>query len=1428
VKSLTATSGGVEVQNLYKILAVRKNESLPSIKKVLTEGDMWEKQAAAKFIQYSEWPEVVDELILIAKNDDEYWLPRQSALYALGGIRQGNIGPEILPILSDTNTPQSVQLVTISTLARVKYVQSVPIIKKFTTHNDIRVRLFAYRALAELGESIDTELLLSSLDDSDYTVRQDACGALSAIKGDDLTQILETVADYDANESVRSIAKIGLIDRKTNGLDQLEKLNLLKKELEVAPRRVKAWIIKKVLKECGLAGKNYISQTAKKKDETGECSRVFLAAFSDFSTDMLLKDFDEAKEISFVPRHASSPTHQTLMDYAASNSISLPVSLDFTYTQKERMRDGSIDEDNSGRYYDHAYNPLTGSSWDIWGEIPTRHEALSRWNSMVSAFNSGNLYEGDGIGAWHYLGRVSHLLQDMSSPLHVFAIQHGLINCKFELFWENESLDSYLYDIGGALHSADVLPSEALDKLDYFTRQRLEYCYVNKCPEKYDDDVRGWIDVLAWITYFRTTFWGEIEFGNGASSGPATSIYTTETAFTDGYVGRQVNTLHTMFDGNIRFVDGWTDNYYEITDRKGNVFRWMSWSDIDDWSSCGRNWAEGKKDSSKRVVGSDDDSLRARITGRFWFDTRELSRRCYPHRYPNGDIMYDDLHLYFGKYGFPLTVRYNAGLLGLANRRITVKTNSGYSNFTLGRKDNFGNSPYFNCGVDGKDFYYAAKDSVTIRASLSNSEGLSFSSWLKNGRNYSASNSLTINTDYNCISSNGDEYVAQYSLPKVTVVLHPGDHGSILEANYGSDYLGFLEYGSDAPQVNIAPEIGYEFTGFLPMLPATITENFEATAQYKLKTCVVTFLSGDQGAITGGQAVQQIESGGSAVAPTVTPDIGWEFVGWDTDFSHVTSDLTVTALYEVISGPPDWEVPFGLQYSMTICARVMNNGIQIGLADGSMLSAWDKDGNIAGVSQVIEGPAEKLFILVVYSNMPFVSGMKLKIYDAQTGDIYEIIENFDFQDGTQLGVLTSPYIYNVNAVLNISMVSGWNWISFNVLPDDASLASVFSEFNNIADQDIILAANGLNATYYQGVWYGTLQALEPGLMYKFRTANSGILSVVGNYVDPATEINLVKGWNWLGYTLEQSFAFPDALSDFAADNNDYITNQFGENSTYWGGQWYGTLSQMQPGIGYMLRVSNPKSFSYSGLELQDIPILDAKDISAAKNTPETFGFKDQMNAYIKLTNNNLLNSGSIVSAWDQENSLLGTSTMVDCPEGKNFALTIFNGENSDGENITLRLFDPKTKMIYDIDEKIRYESNAFAGSIIDAVPVRVPDTARLSSIVYDAGIEGTIEGSSTLFIADGSSPDVKPYDGNKFIGWNYQFVAPDMINAQACYVHADRTKVDMNKDGTIDYLDMMVLLGDWLDQDDTADLTNDGNVNLTDYLILTEFLIKLE
>ena len=109
-----------------------------------------------------------------------------------------------------------------------------------------------------------------------------------------------------------------------------------------------------------------------------------------------------------------------------------------------------------------------------------------------------------------------------------------------------------------------------------------------------------------------------------------------------------------------------------------------------------------------------------------------------------------------------------------------------------------------------------------------------------------------------------------------------------------------VAYGGSAvlPAENIP---GYEFMGW-DRSPDNITENCTITAilvpdgsttDTSATTYTVTFV------VDGVSYPVTVSAGSSAVAP-VSPTInsrGQTFIGWDTDFSNVTHDLTVTALF---------------------------------------------------------------------------------------------------------------------------------------------------------------------------------------------------------------------------------------------------------------------------------------------------------------------------------------------------------------------------------------------------------------------------------------------------------------------------------------------------------------------------------------------------
>ncbi|MCX5768852.1 MAG: formylglycine-generating enzyme family protein, partial [Candidatus Hydrogenedentes bacterium] len=128
---------------------------------------------------------------------------------------------------------------------------------------------------------------------------------------------------------------------------------------------------------------------------------------------------------------------------------------------------------------------------------------------------------------------------------------------------------------------------------------------------------------------------------------------------------------------------------------------------------------------------------------------------------------------------FPLTVRYNAGLLNLANRRVSVKTASGTADgFAWSRADNFGNGPSFTASTSPSNFYFVVKDEVTLAAPVEDNQGNPFLGWETNLFS-SQTNPLIINTASAPIPKEGLDITAVFETSEpLTVVSFALNNGA--------------------------------------------------------------------------------------------------------------------------------------------------------------------------------------------------------------------------------------------------------------------------------------------------------------------------------------------------------------------------------------------------------------------------------------------------------------------------------------------------------------------------------------------------------------------------------------------------------------------------------------------------------------------------
>ncbi len=137
------------------------------------------------------------------------------------------------------------------------------------------------------------------------------------------------------------------------------------------------------------------------------------------------------------------------------------------------------------------------------------------------------------------------------------------------------------------------------------------------------------------------------------------------------------------------------------------------------------------------------------------------------------------------------------------------------------------------------------------------------------------------------------ERITHFALPGYVVAFDLGGKGG---RTGGGELVQVVAQCGSATAPLVEGNAGWLHTGWSVGFNE-VTADLTVTALY-VPTYTVTFDLDGKGVRTGGgDLVQVVSQGESAVAPAVQGNAGWAHAGWDVDFNVVTADLTVTALY---------------------------------------------------------------------------------------------------------------------------------------------------------------------------------------------------------------------------------------------------------------------------------------------------------------------------------------------------------------------------------------------------------------------------------------------------------------------------------------------------------------------------------------------------
>lgn len=434
-----------------------------------------------------------------------------------------------------------------------------------------------------------------------------------------------------------------------------------------------------------------------------------------------------------------------------------------------------------------------------------------------------------------------------------------------------------------------------------------------------------------------------------------------------------------------------------------------------------------------------------------------------------------------------------------------------------------------------------------------------------------------------------------------------------------------------------------------------------------------------------------------------------------TDFDFDEKLLVNLRVYEEL--PDDWKVnPEDFEHSMNIIGMVrVNNVVSTDRFDKVAAFVDGKCRGKAGLKYIPEYDLYEVF-LDVYSNQVAGEYFELHFWDASTGREYRQVSAdglteapvqfetmYEFIDNTVHGSPSSPVqlVANNIVIQKIPLSRGWNWKSFNIEMDKNKPLSHLLEGIVSEPGDII---KGLTSySEYSTYWIGTLNILEPEEMYMFRTGKSDTLKVSGIPVEPqSTPINIVEGWNWIGYTPQVNIEINNALGLFTPNHGDLLKSQFAFSMYDQLMGWVGTLSYLTPNQGYKYKyiplgdaaVSQVLFYPEEGTLLKSAGAQNGKPIEAS--IPDWSIYQVNMPLVALLDGVPEQKEGDVVFVYS-EGELRGEASPVRLVTGQLlYFITIYGNQVND--KLEFRYANSKNEQ-FEILEELEFNATAVEGSL---------------------------------------------------------------------------------------------------------------------------------
>ena len=408
-------------------------------------------------------------------------------------------------------------------------------------------------------------------------------------------------------------------------------------------------------------------------------------------------------------------------------------------------------------------------------------------------------------------------------------------------------------------------------------------------------------------------------------------------------------------------------------------------------------------------------------------------------------------------------------------------------------------------------------------------------------------------------------------------------------------------------------------------------------------------------------------------------------------------------------GSTGWVVnPSAFQYNGSITAAVYLDGERVG-AESDTLAAFVGEECRGKVGGSVPGSFGVLFFLTVYSNQASGEQLSFRYFWGEDCSVSDIIEKVEFVADMIVGTPSDPFEMNIDTsvCIEIPFYDGWNWFSLNVEGEDMSLNTVLASLD--ANDDDLIKSQTVFAQYASewGGWFGTLTHLDTESLYKINLQEADTLEYCGLLADCSRPIELHEVWNWISCLTDGPTPVDEALVSIDG-NGDYIKNQ----TTYAhyvpeSQSWLGSLQQMSPLDGYMLRMHVGDELIYcpDSRQGQGTAVVAAATpeprtvIDRWSVNPHAYEHSGTITATVVGGTGRGIAEGDVL-AFFAGDECRGTASASQLPDGEWVFYSMVYSNAEEGGTVSGRFYDASEGIEYVLGPSVAFRSDMTLGRVI--------------------------------------------------------------------------------------------------------------------------------